>query len=99
MGPSSVEPLLGPLGGDLTQNGLHDEWVDVEDYLRGESRGRGSRGLVQRGLNQSGTSPALGVKIAFGWGTEQGEPMRKFIAGKRRRTLLKASAAASLLAV
>ncbi len=25
---------LGPLGGDLTQNGLHDEWVDVEDYLR-----------------------------------------------------------------
>ncbi len=35
MGPSSVDPLLGPLGGDLTQNGLHDEWVDVEDYLRG----------------------------------------------------------------
>src|SRR6266851_3746383 len=65
----------------------------------GESRGRGSGGLVQRGLNQSGTSPALGVKIAFGWGTEQGEPMRKFIAGTRRRTLLKASAAASLLAV
>ena len=26
---------LGPLGGDLTQNGLHDEWVDVEDYRRG----------------------------------------------------------------
>jgi acetylornithine deacetylase len=25
---------LGPLGGDLTQNGLTDEWVDVEDYLR-----------------------------------------------------------------
>jgi acetylornithine deacetylase len=25
---------LGPLGGDLTQNGLYDEWVDVEDYLR-----------------------------------------------------------------
>jgi acetylornithine deacetylase len=25
---------LGPLGGDLTQNGRHDEWVDVEDYLR-----------------------------------------------------------------
>ncbi|WP_395711683.1 M20 family metallopeptidase [Reyranella sp.] len=25
---------LGPLGGDLTQNGLHDEWVDVEDYRR-----------------------------------------------------------------
>jgi acetylornithine deacetylase len=25
---------LGPLGGDLTQNGLHDEWVDAEDYLR-----------------------------------------------------------------
>jgi acetylornithine deacetylase len=25
---------LGPLGGDLTQNGLHDEWVDVEDYLQ-----------------------------------------------------------------
>jgi acetylornithine deacetylase len=25
---------LGPLGGDLTQNGRHDEWVDIEDYLR-----------------------------------------------------------------
>jgi acetylornithine deacetylase len=25
---------LGPLGGDLTQNGLRDEWVDVEDYRR-----------------------------------------------------------------
>ena len=25
---------LGPLGGDLSQNGLHDEWVDVEDYRR-----------------------------------------------------------------
>lgn len=25
---------LGPLGGDLSQNGLTDEWVDVEDYLR-----------------------------------------------------------------
>ena len=25
---------LGPLGGDLTQNGLHDEWVDVADYRR-----------------------------------------------------------------
>ncbi len=25
---------LGPLCGDLTQNGRHDEWVDVEDYLR-----------------------------------------------------------------
>jgi acetylornithine deacetylase len=25
---------LGPLGGDLTQNGLTDEWVDVEDYLK-----------------------------------------------------------------
>ena len=25
---------LGPLGGDLTQNGLTDEWVDVEDYRR-----------------------------------------------------------------
>ncbi len=25
---------LGPLGGDLTQNGGHDEWVDVADYLR-----------------------------------------------------------------
>ncbi len=25
---------LGPLGGDLTQNGLSDEWVDVEDYRR-----------------------------------------------------------------
>ncbi len=25
---------LGPLGGDLTQNGCHDEWVDVEDYRR-----------------------------------------------------------------
>jgi acetylornithine deacetylase len=25
---------LGPLGGDLTQNGHTDEWVDVEDYLR-----------------------------------------------------------------
>lgn len=25
---------LGPLGGDLTQNGLTDEWVDVQDYRR-----------------------------------------------------------------
>jgi acetylornithine deacetylase len=25
---------LGPLGGDLTQNGRHDEWVDLEDYRR-----------------------------------------------------------------
>ena len=25
---------LGPFCGDLTQNGRHDEWVDVEDYLR-----------------------------------------------------------------
>ena len=25
---------LGPLAGDLTQNGQHDEWVDVEDYRR-----------------------------------------------------------------
>jgi acetylornithine deacetylase/succinyl-diaminopimelate desuccinylase-like protein len=26
---------LGPLGGDLTQNGRHNEWVDVADYQRG----------------------------------------------------------------
>jgi acetylornithine deacetylase len=25
---------LGPLGGDLTQNGRTDEWVDVQDHLR-----------------------------------------------------------------
>jgi len=25
---------LGPFCGDLTQTGRHDEWVDVEDYLR-----------------------------------------------------------------
>ncbi len=25
---------LGPLCGDLSQNGGHDEWVDAEDYLR-----------------------------------------------------------------
>jgi acetylornithine deacetylase len=25
---------FGPLCGDLTQNGRHDEWVDLEDYLR-----------------------------------------------------------------
>ena len=25
---------LGPLGGDLTQNGLHDEWVDVEEFIK-----------------------------------------------------------------
>lgn len=25
---------LGPLAGDLAQNGLHDEWVDVDDYRR-----------------------------------------------------------------
>ena len=24
----------GPLGGDLSQNGNHDEWVDVADYIR-----------------------------------------------------------------
>lgn len=28
---------LGPLCGDLSQNGGHDEWVDVEDYLRAVS--------------------------------------------------------------
>jgi acetylornithine deacetylase/succinyl-diaminopimelate desuccinylase-like protein len=26
---------LGPSGGDLTQNGRCDEWVDVADYQRG----------------------------------------------------------------
>jgi acetylornithine deacetylase len=25
---------LGPLGGDLTQNGATDEWVDIDDYQR-----------------------------------------------------------------
>ena len=25
---------LGPLGGDLTQNGRSDEWIDVEDHRR-----------------------------------------------------------------
>jgi acetylornithine deacetylase len=25
---------IGPLAGDLTQAGSHDEWVDVEDYIR-----------------------------------------------------------------
>jgi acetylornithine deacetylase len=25
---------FGPLGGDLSQNGGHDEWVDLEDYVR-----------------------------------------------------------------
>lgn len=25
---------LGPLGGDLAQNGRHDEWVDADDYVR-----------------------------------------------------------------
>jgi len=25
---------IGPLAGDLTQAGGHDEWVDVEDYIR-----------------------------------------------------------------
>lgn len=25
---------LGPLAGDLAQNGFHDEWVDVEDFIR-----------------------------------------------------------------
>ena len=25
---------LGPLCGDLSQNGRHDEWVDVDDYVR-----------------------------------------------------------------
>ncbi len=25
---------IGPLAGDLTQAGRHDEWVDVEDYIR-----------------------------------------------------------------
>ncbi len=28
---------LGPLCGDLSQNGGHDEWVDAEDYLRAVS--------------------------------------------------------------
>ena len=26
---------LGPLGGDLAQNGRTDEWVDIEDFVRG----------------------------------------------------------------
>ena len=25
---------FGTLGGDLSQNGRHDEWVDVDDYIR-----------------------------------------------------------------
>ncbi len=25
---------LGPLGGDLTQNGRRDEWIDLDDYIR-----------------------------------------------------------------
>lgn len=25
---------FGPLAGDLSQNGCHDEWVDLDDYLR-----------------------------------------------------------------
>ena len=25
---------FGPLSGDSTQLGRHDEWVDVEDYIR-----------------------------------------------------------------
>jgi acetylornithine deacetylase len=25
---------FGPLAGDLTQSGGHDEWVDVDDYIR-----------------------------------------------------------------
>jgi acetylornithine deacetylase len=25
---------LGPLAGDLAQNGLHDEWIDVDDFVR-----------------------------------------------------------------
>ncbi len=25
---------MGPLAGDLTQAGGHDEWVEVEDYIR-----------------------------------------------------------------
>jgi acetylornithine deacetylase len=32
---------LGPLCGDLSQNGSHDEWVDVEDYLRSVKVGAG----------------------------------------------------------
>jgi acetylornithine deacetylase len=24
---------FGPLAGDLSQNGNHDEWVDIEDYI------------------------------------------------------------------
>ena len=30
-----LRSLLGPLCGDLTQNGGRDEWVDVADYRRG----------------------------------------------------------------
>ena len=26
---------LGPLGGDLAQNGRTDEWVDIDDFVRG----------------------------------------------------------------
>jgi acetylornithine deacetylase len=25
---------LGSLGGDLTQNHSHDEWIDIDDYVR-----------------------------------------------------------------
>lgn len=25
---------IGPLGGNLTQNGSHDEWVDVDDFIK-----------------------------------------------------------------
>ena len=29
-----LQRASGPLAGDLTQAGGHDEWVDVEDYIR-----------------------------------------------------------------
>src|SRR5688500_11007966 len=60
----------------------------------GESRRRGNRRLVRRGLNRPGTRRRVGVKLAFGrgdreWGTDMTEIKI------RRRSLLQAGAAAS----
>src|SRR6266508_1015557 len=61
----------------------------------GESRRCGNQRLVRHDLNRSGTSLGFGVKLAFCRGTDWGTDMTETVI--RRRSLLKAGAAASVL--
>ena len=54
---------LGPLCGDLTQNGAHDEWVDVAQHLQAAEA---AAGIVARwcGVTAKGISVEAGAWIA-----------------------------------